>query len=517
MITAPASRRRFTRTLSRVALVASSALLASSAARAQAPAGNEAVAGGIILAPIDRLDKTLNDAGYAGAGDQIAQMAAGALRMFQPTDLDRTLPAGVQMLVGPNIGEQQQAIIAIPLVAGSMSLDKLGANAQAVAGHDDMKLMNGFPFRRTGHYLMFGGTSTAVGNIKEEELIGMGQDESLIFMGMADLATIKRVAPEKWQEFLNSVEKENGAPAANAAEEAGRKEGQRWVKEFVGSLDNAGMSLKRQGDTLVTDLSFSPSGLDGTPSTVSKCELPEGGFARIDYAYPSEKARDTVSKLFDAIGQAASKDGKVTPEQIRPVFDAMADIAVGEAASATVVGQVDGSCRVYAVVQRSAAKPIEQQLDALDAAANKANEGTPEKLPWKRSTYSADNLSVSRLTMEDKGKTVYMDLANRGNDLIVTISYDDGQHLGELASLGTMTEKYTAIVDVNADLAKTFAFMKQLSPANEQAELEKAAAILGEGEMHFTLLADQGGTGTVRQSMPLKVIGNVLKMATGQQ
>lgn len=498
-------------------------------APAAVAADRAAVFANVTLAPLDRLDATLARGGMPGVGDRLAGLMS-AVRLFTAQQVDRTRGASIAFIAGEQINRNTGTIICVPVVAGAAPLANLRqGGAQAVAGHDDAVALAGLTFRRSDAYLMFGGHQPSVVGLAPAEIDASVRDEGRLLSARLDVAAARAAAPKAFERFLADSAAREPLPTDPAAA-AGNQMGREAAMNFIRGLDRIDVALASGGapaagaaasEAATLDVAVAPVAFKtpAVPANLTRPAFPAGSVARLDWAYPAAEAvpafKSGALRMMTAQKPAESPAHEA---EATAMFDAIADLVIGDAVSIAYVPAAAGKPAVaYAVVRRTApGKSLAQKLDALEAAAAPIAARKQRPAPFKRSTYDEGGTSVHRVEVlgDDDAKVVQtIDLVELDGRLLAAISADGGRHLvGPFATLRAEPgAPLTHLAEAELDLPKLKELLGELPPGTVPPAAAAALAGLNAAD-RLTVVADGDGTTfKVRSTLPLNALGAMLK------
>jgi hypothetical protein len=413
-------------------LVAITSLVCISApARAADPAiGSDAFFFHLTAGGVDRIDAALKRGGFDGF-NKLVDSALEGLPFIPAAAVDRSAPAAAYFTASDELGGS--TIIAVPLKPGTVPLRAFEKDgAKRLPGHDDTVATDTYGFRRTPHYLLFGNSQRIVD--PTEASIAKPVADPRVLMNMElDLKAARTAAPKKMAEFLDQI-----AGQPRPGEPPGTALGRRIVSEpFRKAVDNLRLTLLADKETCTLHVEVRPLALKTPVAKYPRPRFPEDCFAQMHYTYPAKEAISAIAETYASIARDVGIDKD--PAKMKKgleYYNTMLEFLVGDAVSMAAAPSGD-TFVIYVVIQTEQPRDNEKLLTRLEKGLHDLGiipEGTP---PWTRSTYMTNEKKVDRLVLADAGKPViaYIDLLARDNQLLMTISLKDSQHISRLLPL----------------------------------------------------------------------------------
>ncbi len=381
-----------------------------------------------------------------------------------PGGFNPNLPVAVDFLAGTGLAQAQQAMFYLPVTDGHAPIsdflkhgDKLG---------EDGAIVNNSPFRRTGDYLLFGGTPEAIMALKTEEMVGQMSDHPLLYIDF-DAATLRAAQPELVAKFKQNLIDNHAAPRSQA-EDAGYKLG---VNMCVNGFDKLTFRLEKKADSVRAVTLIDP--FPALPEKTWKLQGMPGDVAvRLDIQLPPHFIKPALNWLRATIHDADFFKGisNPTPARKDQFIDALADsfetIAGGDVGSYGL-GISDGSLVVYLVTQSATSrdsqkdwKRIVDEMNAFDTDSRHQNEVQLAE------NINANGDADSRITfLNDDGKPEgFIESVDRQQTRFTTITKLPNRAIEALLACkpaGTLQEGASGYVD----LERSQAFLALLPPA----------------------------------------------------
>ena len=424
-----------------------------------------AVIAHVTLGSLDQLSNVASDLSLplpsfltaSGLEQMFPFVGAGGMR--------KDLPVSLDYLAGGNLQAAQMAMFYLPLVAGHAPVTTFVQQGQAMGA--DGALVNGIPFRRTGNYLVWGGTADIVTAIAPDKLPDAKQDNPLLEM-VYDAKLFRQVAPKVLEDYRAA----QMDPAATAGKTQAELAGQRVaIDAMTRGLDKLLFRLERKEDLFQITTQIEPSPTF-TANQFQKPGLPEDCAFRIDWQPPHDWVKQGLDKVADLSGREAFFKGAPGGEKNQAAFEELLvrccnTVLDGQEATYGMELLDDGPV-FYSVTQSKTPRDvkaefadIKQRADDLVTKQKKTCEVTSYKL--------ADGATINRFTaIDDDGKPeFYVDSIDRGNTRMTTISKTDGHAVERLLTAvpaGPLTDPVTGWIDGKQMLSLIASFGK-MNPA----------------------------------------------------
>jgi hypothetical protein len=412
-----------------------------------------------------------------------AMLTAGGVEQMFPFlgqgGLNPDLPVTMDFVGdGTNLSEAERQIWYLPINTGKVPISDFFANGEKLG--DDGALVNGTPFRRTGDYLMFGGTRAIMAATKPADMLKNVSDHPLFYAEYSP-AKFHEANPQLFAQMRNNAD-QTTKNAANPGEAAGS---QMATEFFLGSLDKMVFRIDRTPEALKLAAQVRPAP-QFTAKTWPLPGMPDGMAARIDWQMPAGSLTAFVKFLRKANGDDQFFPPSLnlnTPEKRDRYFEAMSDLcetlfggeqcSTGVARSGSKHKAVDGFV-FYVASQSTAPRNAENDCQRL---ADELTIWVAKKDDLKSSVwFTHSGIRIKRLmSCEDDGKpNTVIDFVDVKGTRLVTISKTantDMEKLLAAKSTGTLTTAAAGWVDLPALLEMRSCFGTP-SPALTDADLD---------------------------------------------
>lgn len=503
-------------------LAAASPSFAQQAPAAEAPAPIARAS----IASLKDVTGALEDMGVQMPMDFKGMMEA-MFPFIGPGGIDNAAPLGVIFLGGPNLTEQERAVIAFPVAEGKATkADMAKLDAQAVEGHPDiMRLGDQVNFRRTAnHLLMYTGAAGALAKINPDVFAADYKQKGNLALISVDIAAARKLDPEGYKNFLNDMNTEAAADMVgkSAATLEGEKFGREMVTRFVESLERLTLAVAIENEELHLKTWLTGPHLEGKRA-FAKPTFPADTFLQMHVVYPNEKAANWSADLVASMpDEAFTEDGERTPEQIqreRKLVTGLLKLFTGADAISVAGTMVKGKPVVYVVHQWT------EDMDFAKELKDLVNAGLAHSMELKQDpgltmdTYSVDGKTIQRVKLTNRkkpGEEMHIDFLQSGKTVYMTIAADEEKRVTGLAALPTQGE--TSALSVGAvDLGKAIAVaeeqdeMKQM-PAEQR---ERMAKLFKDRQVKWVMQhSPEGKFIFVDMSIPTALIKDAVNMAT---
>jgi hypothetical protein len=488
--------RKLTQTFS-FGLIAALALLLC-AARASAQQPKPAVAAEVSLAGIDPVDASMKRGGFDGYAPLMTRLLEG----FPFTGngaLDRTAPVGIYYLAGDDLAPQAMAMFLIPVKADAAQLKTFREQGwQGMPGHADTVVApNDFAIRRTAGHLVAGGNSQAVATVAADKLGAPYKEPGAFGHVHVSVATFRAASPQRFGGFLDGIKRND------AAKNPGEAFGQQLVLDWIGkSLDTLDITLLADADHITTRARVAPVALKPVAAKFPRPAFPDGCLGRADLVYPAADTIPLITRMVvvshHLAGNDAEKSGVIDrelPAALKPL--------IGDAISLGFEWN-DGALVTYASTQFADAPDVEGALKRI-----------AERFAdlFKRSTYADGDLTVTRMTAVDNGKTIFhADFVPDGKRLTVAFCARDGKYVARAARLKPAGE-ISGLLSSEVDLPAVRKLVAALPAGTLDADQKRMADLFLKGDKVTFSISNDGQALETKLVGPISWLGSVMKMA----
>jgi hypothetical protein len=325
-----------------------------------------------------------------------------------------------------------------------------------------------------------------------------------------DFKTLRKTMPDEYKAMMDSFE-------AGATKDGGDKEVSlmfvKPIEKTIDAIDRLDVDLSNGEQGLRLALTARPLNIATAAAAANRPGMPAGVFARADMNFaPTDSTTNIRQLLQKAFNQGATSDATLSEEnkkKLEGVADKMGGLLFDPAATSMGVEIVDGSPVLYLVQHWSKAvdapKEWKYLMEEADSVSTKKELSTEE--------YADGGTTIERMTLK-ADQTIRMDVAQKENDVFITISPGEGHVISKLLAAqpeGPMKGVFSGYVDLgkSADAALKFPGSPLPSlPAQTQEKLDD----LLKGQKIMITTSSEGDAGTLDLTITKGLLENIPKL-----